>query len=572
MDENMKPESRTLLTNKATGSQGMSVLSAFREETKHPMELTTQLLMKLLDDNKDTEYGRKYGFSEIRSVKEYQERVPVVVYDHLAPYLERMMAGEKNLLTAYPFSHFNETSGTVGVPKVVPMTDMQADVFAKYNNLLMYGLLNENEDPDWMGGRAFCTSSGNCRTLPSGLTVGEASAKMADYIKGGKDALVAMIRTMYTSPIEGLNPEPGVDTKYIHTRFALMDPDVRGMVTGFYSVAVLFLHYIEDNRELLIHDIETGTISEEIDMSESVRESLLKKIEPMPERAAQLREAFKDGTEEPWVRKVWPHFSYLSGAGGDGFEIYDRQLKAHYTGGDVDNIYSGVTASEGLWSVPAGVNDFDSILAPSAAFVEFLPVEAGDDFTQCRTLDELEEGKIYELIITNLSGFWRYRMSDAVKVTGFYNKTPKVQFMYRVNRTINLAEEKTTEKAIQITVENAAKEMGIDLADFTVYPNADVTPNRYDFLIEPRKDIEQFDMDALRECVFRCLCEANPVYYDCYADHWLDKPEVYFLQPETQLLYRDMMVMRGSSMNQLKPVRVIMNERQRRFFFGLRMQ
>ena len=63
MDQNMKPESRTLLTNKATGSQGMSVLSAFREETKHPMELTTQLLMKLLDDNKDTEDGRKYGFS-----------------------------------------------------------------------------------------------------------------------------------------------------------------------------------------------------------------------------------------------------------------------------------------------------------------------------------------------------------------------------------------------------------------------------------------------------------------------------------------------------------------------------
>ena len=78
-------------------------------------------------------------------------------------------------------------------------------------------------------------------------------------------------------------------------------------------------------------------------------------------------------------------------------------------------------------------------------------------------------------------------------------------------------------------------------------------------------------MDALRECVFKHLCEANPVYYDCYADHWLDKPEVYLLQPETQLLYRDMMVMRGASLNQLKPVRVIMNERQRKFFFRLRM-
>lgn len=131
-----------------------------------------------------------------------------------------MTKGEKDILTAYPYSHFNETSGTVGVPKLIPMSDKQSDVFGKYNNLIMYGILRENVDPDWMNGRGFCTSSGNCRTLESGLTVGEASAKMADYIKGGKDALDKMVRTMYTSPIEGLNPAPHSDTKYIHTRFA----------------------------------------------------------------------------------------------------------------------------------------------------------------------------------------------------------------------------------------------------------------------------------------------------------------------------------------------------------------
>ena len=425
---------QTKKTNEMTAEQGKAVLAAFREETKHPMEAANALLMRLLEDNKDTEYGKKYGFADIHSIENYQKKVPVATYDTFSPYLERMMAGEKDILTAYSFNHFNETSGTVGNPKVVPMTDRQSDVFAKYNNLYMYGLLGENVDADWMDGRAFCTSSGNCRTLPSGLTVGEASAKMADYIKGGKAALDAMIRTMYTSPIEGLNPEHGVDTKYVHTRFALMDREVRGMVTGFYSVIVLFLHYIETHVDVLIHDIETGTISEEIEMPEEVRKSLLAKIEPMPERAAELREAFRNGTEEPWVKKVWPHFDYITGAGGDGFEIYDRQIKEHFTGGGVANIYSGITASEGLWSVPAGVDDFDSILTPSAAFVEFLPVEAGDDFSRCVTMDKLEEGKVYELIVTNLSGFWRYRMSDAVKVTGFYNATPKVQFMYRVNR------------------------------------------------------------------------------------------------------------------------------------------
>lgn len=561
--------SNTYIANERNSRQGREVLEAFIEETKHPMELTTALLMKLLDDNKDTEYGKKYDFANIRTIEDYQKKVPVVVYDDIVPYLERMMDGEKNILTAYGYDHFNETSGTIGTPKVVPMTEEQSDVFVKYNNLLMYGILRENVDADWMSGRGFCTSSGTYRTLPSGLTVGEASSKMADYIKGGKKALDEMIRTMYTSPLEGLNPEDGVDSKYIHTRFALMDKDVRGMITSFYSVVVLFLRYIEDNHELLIHDIETGTISDEINMSDETRASLLEKIKPMPERAAELREAFKDGTDSPWVRKVWPDFTYMTGAGGDGFEVYDRLIREHYTGEGLKHVYSGVTASEGLWSVPSGINDHDSILAPAASFVEFLPVEAGDDLSKCVTMDKLEEGKVYELIITNLSGFWRYRMSDAVIVTGFYNKTPKVQFMYRVNRTINLAEEKTTEKALQITVEKTCDELGIELADFSVYPNTDITPNRYDFLIEPLHVIRRFDMKKLQDTVFKYLCEANPVYLDCYEDHWLDKPEVYFVQPETSLLYRDMMVFRGASLNQLKPVRVIMNERQRKFFFGL---
>ncbi len=563
----------TYLANEQNSALGLKAWEAFLDdETKKPMEYTTELLMKILEDNKDTEYGRKYGFADIHSVEEYQKRVPVVTYDDLAPYIERMAKGEKNILTAYPFGHFNETSGTVGVPKLIPMSDAQSEVFGKYNNLIMYGIMRKELDPDWMNGRGFCTSSGTCHTLESGLTVGEASAKMADYIKGGKDALDKMVRTLYTSPVEGLNPVPGSDTKYIHTRFALMDREVRGMVTGFYSVLVLFLRYIADNYELLIDDIEKGTISPEIELPDEVRESLLKKIEPMPERAAELREIFKNGSDFPFVRKIWPNFQYFTGAGGDGFEIYDKMLKEHFTGGGVKNVYSGVTASEGLWSVPSGVDNFDSILAPQAAFIEFLPVEAGSDFSQCVALDKVEVGKTYELIVTNLSGFYRYRMSDAVQVTGFVNKTPTVQFMYRVNRTINLAEEKTTEKALQVAMEATAEEMGYVLADFSVYPNTDITPNRYDFLIEPMNEITKFDMKALKECVFKNLCKANPVYYDCYADNWLGMPEVYFLQPETSLLYRDMMVFRGSSLNQLKPVRVIMNERQRKFFFGLRQE
>ena len=86
----------TRQTYEHNSKQGLVVWENFiNNETHKPMELTTELLMKLLNDNKDTEYGKKYDFANIHSVEEYQKKVPVVVYDDLAPYLERMMDGEK---------------------------------------------------------------------------------------------------------------------------------------------------------------------------------------------------------------------------------------------------------------------------------------------------------------------------------------------------------------------------------------------------------------------------------------------------------------------------------------------
>lgn len=215
---------------------------------------------------------------------------------------------------------------------------------------------------------------------------------------------------------------------------------------------------------------------------------------------------------------------YIAGVGGDGFKIYDRIIKEKFSGGCLKNIYSGVTASEGLWSVPGGIDTEDSVMAPCSAFFEFLPVECGDDLSRCVTMDKVEVGKIYEIIVTNLSGFYRYRTSDAVMVTGFRGQTPMIRFMYRVNRTINMAAEKTTEKALQAAVEGA--------------------------------------MDG----------KANGEFAGYVDTGRLKEPVAHWLQPQTAMLYRDMMVFKGASANQLKPVRVIMNEKQRQFFFVLLMK
>ena len=566
----MQAEDMTLKINRMNVAQAQADYAAFREETGDPFGVNEKLLLQILSDNKDTEYGKKYDFAHINSYADYREKVPVITYADIEAYIDRMVNGEKNVLTAYAYNHMNETSGTVGKTKLVPMTDRQTQMFMKYNKHYMDAFYTDKLGEEWMKGRIFCTAQGKHRTMPSGITIGDASSKMAEYVQGGRDGLDTMLRTLYTSPVEATVPVLGTDTKYIHARFALADGNVTGMVSGFYIMIVQYMHYIAEHYEMLINDIENGTIDESVDLPAEVKASLLRKIVPMPERAAALREIFKNGSDFPFVRSVWPNIQFIFGVGGDGFSVYAKTIRRQYADESVRFIFAGVTASEGLWSVPVEVESEDAALVPGSAFMEFLPVEAGDDLTRCVSMDKLEIGKTYELIITNLCGFYRYRMSDAVKVTGFFNNTPRVRFMYRVNKTINLAAEKTTEKALQQAVEATAAELGFDLSDFTVYPNALATPPRYEFLIQPPAPVADITPEQLAEALEKHMWEANPVYDECIKDHSMQKCVAFWLQPETTFLWRELQIMKGSSAGQLKPLRIIMNEKQRKFFYILR--
>lgn len=566
----MQNNDMTYKINQANVAQAQPDYVAFREECRDPFGTNEKLLLSILRDNKDTEYGLRYDFAHITSYEEYREKVPVIKYQDIAGDIDRMVEGEKNILTAYPFSHMNETSGTVGKAKLIPMTDRQTQVFLKYNKHYMDAFYADKLGEDWMKGHIFCTSQGKYRTAPSGITIGDASSKMAEYVQGGRDGLDAMLRTLYTSPVEATIPVLGTDTKYIHTRFALADSSVTGIVSGFYIMVVQYLHYIAENYEMLIHDIETGIIDERVDLPVDVKASLLKKIQPMPERAAQLREIFKNGSNFRFVKKIWPDMQFIFGVGGDGFSVYADTIRKQYADESVKFILNGVTSSEGLWSVPVEMESEDAVLVPGSAFMEFLPVDAGDDFSKIVSIDKLEVGRVYELIITNLCGFYRYRMSDALLVTGFFEKTPRVRFMYRVDKTINLACEKTTEKALQQAVEKTAAELGFALSDYTVYPDAASTPPGYTFLIQPPLPVEGITEEQLAEKLDKYTCEANALYEECILDHSMRHANAFWLQPETTFLWRELQIAKGRSAGQLKPVRTISNEDQRKFFFIMR--
>ncbi len=211
----------------------------------------------------------------------------------------------------------------------------------------------------------------------------------------------------------------------------------------------------------------------------------------------------------------------------------------------------------------------DYTLLPDAAFYEFLPVDAGDDFTQIVTLDKIKEGVEYEIIITNVSGLYRYRMKDVVVMSGHYINTPVISFCNRRDLTISIMGEKTTEPALTYAVDKASKQLGIELVDYSVYADTDYTPVRYQYFVEAGKPIYPISPMEVRKRIEEHLSDANPSYGDKVDKGICSNLRVNFLQPESYALYKDMMVAAGTVPTQVKPVHIILNEKQRRFFFGL---
>ncbi len=545
--------------------EGTPIWHHFIEMSKDPMKYNEEFLMQVIKDNKDTEYGKKYDFEGISSIEDFQKKVPVSIYDDYAEYIMSMTEdGEENLICAYPILHYNKSSGTMGNPKRIPMSERALKIFDSYVLKSAYGLGAEKIGIDWINAKsiALTESSANEEVLKCGATYGAVSAKAVRQFR-------PYLEMIYTSPDEAAFPLPDTNTRYLHALFALMDDSVSNVTVSFYSFFLELLRYIEGNWEMLVNDIESGKIDPSVRMSEGVRKSVEAKMKPMPERAAQLRAVFEEGFETPFIPKVWKNLKFIAGIGTGGFKNYADRIRERYTGDGVQQLKLGISASEGTFTVPFDLNCEDTALIPDSVFFEFLPLDAGDDFSKIVTMDGLEEGKDYEVIITNCSGFYRYRMRDAIRVTGKFNNTPTVQFLYRIDQTVSIMGEKTTEVALRTAAENTAKELGFELIDFSVYPDLDSAPVRYQYFFEIGQKPKGLKPKEIRFVLEQKLAEANPSMGDKVKKGICGATKLNFLEPETYMLYRDLMISKGTASAQLKPVRVINNELQRRFFFGL---
>ncbi|HXW07512.1 MAG TPA: GH3 auxin-responsive promoter family protein, partial [Vicinamibacterales bacterium] len=94
----------------------------FRRALSRPAETQTSLLARYLTANADTHVGRQYRFGSIRTIEEFQERVPLSSYADYGHWIDEVARGRPDVLTRDRVRSFALSSGSVTAAKRIPCT------------------------------------------------------------------------------------------------------------------------------------------------------------------------------------------------------------------------------------------------------------------------------------------------------------------------------------------------------------------------------------------------------------------------------------------------------------------
>jgi len=533
----------------------------YKRRARRGKRSSEKRLRAILRMGRDSEYGRKHGFSSVRSVEDYRKTVPLSTFDDYRDYVERTVKnGEQKLMTSRRIHFLATTSGTVRELKLIPQIVASYIPYFKciciYLNDLVRSLRRR-------GVSAF---------LAKGFLVTEIIMKpVSERVKGGvgrmrtggvsayaADGMKAFLPLFTPLPRAVFGSDEIGDMRYIKARYGLADRDLKYFGGVFMSALTDIMNYIEGNAELLIRDIETGGIDPSVQMSDGMRARLLRKLRPDPERAAELREIFSTRSETPLVSRLWPKMSYVVSVGSADFEPFTDKMRS-LCADDVSFSYAMYAASEGLIGCAMRTEDPSYLLLLDSGFFEFLPVDerTGEGGGSPLLMHELEIGKHYEIIVTNLAGLYRYRLRDVVRVSGFEGETPYIEFAYRANHITDVCGVHLTGEYLSAAVTTLEKALGVRIADYSVYSNTEHDPPRLELFAEPERPLTEEEIRRGGTVLDNALREAGWDYEYHRIGGGIGPAILRPVAAGSYIRLRGMKLAQGASVNQLKVLRLV---------------
>merc|ERR1711936_690898 len=229
---------------------------------------------------------------------------------------------------------------------------------------------------------------------------------------------------------------------------------------------------LEQRWPELVRDIETGVLNPALDIPESIRDEIQQEMRPNVKRASELEEQFKLGFDGI-ARRIWPSLNLILATTTGSMSLYNSALSSN-TCSKVP-MYSPIYgASEGLLGVNLVPDTTESYycLIPNAQFFEFIKTSnSSEEQPSTLLLHQLVLGEQYEVVISNPSGLYRYRLGDVVEVVQFFNEIPVIKFKYRQGQMLNVHGEKLSEESFYKTLQQAAQVWGVNILDYYTCEN-----------------------------------------------------------------------------------------------------
>lgn len=402
-----------LLKSLAAKIFAKKIVSKEQEWISNPVETQDKVFKNLVENAKNTRFGKDHSFFNISTYKDFTARVPVRDYEGLKPYVDEVVSGKNNILWPGKPIYFAKTSGTTSGVKYIPITkeSMPYHVEAARNAILFY--IAETGEASFVNGKMIFLQGSPVLQEKNGIKLGRLSGIVAHYVP------------KYLQK----NRMPSWETNCI------------------------------DDWETKVDAIVEETLKEDMTV-----------ISGIPSWVQMYFERLQQKTGKA-VGDVFPNFKLFI-YGGVNFEPYRAKFNS-LIGRTVPGIEL-FPASEGFFAFQDTQTEKGMLLLlNSGIFYEFIRSDEFFDPNPKRiTIGDVEIGVNYVIIVSTNAGLWAYNVGDTVQFTCL--KPYRVIVSGRIKHYISAFGEHVIAKEVEYAMQEAISVSGVTINEFTVAPQ--ITP------------------------------------------------------------------------------------------------
>ncbi|MEO5601098.1 MAG: GH3 auxin-responsive promoter family protein [Cyclobacteriaceae bacterium] len=383
---------------------------------KYPHDVQEELFKRLLQEASATEFGKKHGFSDIETIAQYRERVPIFTYEKLFPYITRLMKGEQNILWPTEITWFSKSSGTTNQrSKFIPVSqEALAECHFKGGKDLISIYVNNFPETKLFDGK--------------GLAVG-GSHQINEY-DSSESSFYGDVSAVI---MQNLPPW----AQFIRT------PSLETALMGNW----------ENKIEKMA--LETAQVN-------------VTNIAGVPTWTALLIQRIVQIEKKENILEVWPDLEVFF-HGAVAFKPYRTLFETLIPKRSMRYVET-YNASEGFFGIQDNPDSEEMLLMLDyGIYYEFVPVdELEKEFPVAIGLGEVEVGKNYAMIISTNAGLWRYNIGDTIKFTSV---TPyRIKISGRTKHFINAFGEEVIIENAEAAVTTACEQTQSVIENFTAGP------------------------------------------------------------------------------------------------------